>query len=129
MEEEALPELTLRILCELGLGRDPETAAEISLNSIRNEFLSRAFSSASTGSAGKILRLRNILSHCARTGAPAREELLGFLQDLQAENETRWEERTQRLPVVLLAPLFLCFFPSALLLLGGLLIPLLWNTI
>ncbi|MGZ3682277.1 MAG: hypothetical protein ACXVCI_00375, partial [Bdellovibrionota bacterium] len=53
-----------------------------------------------------------------------REELSNFLQDLSAELESRWEERVQRLPVALLGPLFVCFFPGSLLVLIGLLLPL-----
>jgi hypothetical protein len=38
--------------------------------------------------------------------------------------EGRWEERAQRLPVTMMAPLFLCFFPACILVLLGLVVPL-----
>ncbi|MGZ3672058.1 MAG: hypothetical protein ACXWR4_19195 [Bdellovibrionota bacterium] len=121
LEEEALPDFTLRIIAAVSQGIDVESATERALAACANRTLSEAFSGAA---AGKLLRLRSTLHHASRTGAPVREELSNFLQDLSAELESRWEERVQRLPVALLGPLFVCFFPGSLLVLIGLLLPL-----
>jgi hypothetical protein len=123
LEEEVLPDLTLRVLAEVSAGCDLDTAAERALAAMANPALFHAF--AEEKPAGKLGRLRGTLRHAARTGAPVREELTAFLDDLQAELESRWEERVQRLPVALLGPLFACFFPSSLLVLAALLLPLL----
>jgi hypothetical protein len=120
LEEDILPDFTLRVIATVSQGKDVESALEQCLAT--NPGLSRAFACSSPGA--KVLRLRGTLRHAARTGAPVREELGAFLQDLQAEIEARWEERVQRLPVALLAPLFVCFFPSSLLVLVALLLPL-----
>jgi hypothetical protein len=122
LEEVALPDFTLRVIATVSQGKDVESALEHCLAMAANPELSRALASTSPGA--KVLRLRGTLRHAARTGAPVREELGAFLQDLQSEIEARWEERVQRLPVALLAPLFVCFFPSSLLVLIALLLPL-----
>lgn len=122
LEEEILPDLVLRVIAEISQGRDVETAFERSLRAMNDPVLTRAVTSER---GAKISRLCSTLRHSARTGAPVREELNAFLQDLQTELECRWEERVQRLPIALLGPLFGCFFPSSLLVLAGLLAPLL----
>lgn len=120
LEEELLPDFVLRVIAGVSQGIDVETAGERALSAAASPALSRAF--AGDGGA-RMLRLRSTLRHACRTGAPVREELGAFLHDLQADLEARWEERVQRLPIALLGPLFLCFFPSSLLVLAGLLVP------
>ena len=120
-EEEAAPELTLRILSELAQGRDTESAAENSLPGLPPSF-QHAFRHGFP-QASRLSRLPIILRNAALRGGPVREDLLAFLRELQEETEARWEERVQRLPVALLAPLFACFFPGSLLVLLGLLLP------
>jgi Flp pilus assembly protein TadB len=121
MEEEALPDFALRVLSEIAQGRDVETAIERCLlfahPPFRDTFLNQALHE------GRVARLRSILRQAASTGGPVRGDLLHFMEDHQAELEARWEERVQRLPITLLAPLFLCFFPATLLVLAGLLLP------
>jgi hypothetical protein len=124
LEEEVLPDFTLRTLAEISQGRDVEAAAEQALRSLGNISFRELYLKNSSHRGG-IARLRAILLQASRTGAPVREELLSFLSDQQAETESRWEERVQRLPIALLAPLFTCFFPASMLVLGGLLLPLL----
>jgi len=127
MEEVILPDFTLRTLSEIAQGKDVETAMENSMQSIGNTHFRELFFALGKpgGHIGGVMRLRGILRQAAQTGAPVRDELLNFLGDHHAEMESRWEERVLRLPVVLLAPLFLCFFPASLLVLAGLLLPLL----
>jgi hypothetical protein len=122
LEENELPELTLRLIAEISMGTDAETALERSLGSVQSPALNRAYAAAGPE---KLLHLKAILRHAAATGAPLRDDLQTFLQNLYLELESRWEERVQRLPVTLLMPLFICFFPGTLLVIGSLLFPLL----
>ena len=122
MEEEVLPDFVLRMIAEISQGRDVDTATDRCLLACANPFLTRSLISGSE--SGNLARLCSTLRHAARTGSPVRDELTAFLQDLQAEVESRWEERVLRLPVSLLGPLFACFFPSSLLVLLGLLVPI-----
>lgn len=126
VEEELLPDLVLRILSEVAQGMDVESATENSLRKAGDPLLLARFNAPTPAplSRSKAHRLRGILTHASRTGAPLREELTAFLQDIQAETESRWEERVQRLPVRLMAPLFLCYFPGCLCVLASFLVPL-----
>ncbi len=125
IEEMVIPDLILRLIAEVSQGIDVESACEHSLRSLGNPRLSQLFSLANANlENNRVARLKNLLAHSVRTGAPVRDELLSFLSDLQNELEARWEERVQRLPIALLAPLFVCFFPSSMLVLAGLLFPL-----
>ncbi len=123
VEEELLPDFILRVIAELSSGRDAEAAADAALMSLS----SLEFSNEYRGSGGgrSVRRVRSLLASAALTGAPLKEDLLSQIAAHQAETESLWEERVQRLPVVLLAPLFICFFPASLLVLTGLLFPLL----
>ncbi|HEY8278764.1 MAG TPA: hypothetical protein VIH99_04030 [Bdellovibrionota bacterium] len=123
LEEESTPDLLLRLLAETSQGVDVESACERALASIGDANLSARFADPQNPS-DSLARLKSLINHAARTGAPLRDDLLAFLQDLQAEIEARWEERIQRLPVALLGPLFACFFPSSLLVIAALLFPL-----
>jgi hypothetical protein len=124
LEEEVLPKLVLRVAAELSLGQDAETALDRAWDSMEDPRERRDFLAAA--------RQENALAHfqflyagAAQSGAPLREDLLRFLEELHIQGEARWEERVQRLPVVMMAPLFACFFPGSLLVLVGLLLPLL----
>lgn len=122
LQEEILPALCLQMVAQLSVGLDAETALERSLVRLADEGLKKEFQSHD---APEIVRnLKALLGHAAHTGAPLRDDLLGFLSDLHLQTENRWEERVQRLPVLMMAPLFLCFFPSTLLVLGAFLLPL-----
>lgn len=122
LEEEELPELILRIVAEISVGRDVESALEAALSGERTaELRNQVFN----GRSEKAEYVRALVAHAATTGAPIRDDLLSFLQELYGEIEARWEERVQKLPVVLLLPLFACFFPASLLVMLGLLFPLL----
>jgi Flp pilus assembly protein TadB len=124
IQEKSLPELILRTLAEISLGMDAETALEKSLEKMAGkELSSRIMGAKAPGEA--IGQLRSLLQYASKTGAPLREDLMHLFNDLQLQTEGRWEERAQRLPVVMLAPLFLCFFPSCLLVLAGIMLPLL----
>jgi hypothetical protein len=122
LEERILPDFVLRVIAEVSQGIDVESATERSLLATKDPLLSRAFAENSGGT--RAARLRNLLRHAARTGAPVRDELGAFLEDLRADTEARWEERVQRLPIALLGPLFACFFPSSILILLALLVPI-----
>lgn len=122
LDEIFLPELVLRLIAEISLGLDAESALEKNLRRMGKNELSVDFSTAAGGNPAV---LRSLLAHSARTGAPLREDLTHFLSDLHLQIESRWEERVQKLPVAMMAPLFLCFFPSCLLVLFAILLPLL----
>lgn len=122
LDETFLPELVLRLIAEISLGLDAESALEKNLERMRDARLLEDFSAAGAGNSAV---LRSILVHSARTGAPLREDLTHFLTDLHLQIESRWEERVQKLPVAMMAPLFLCFFPSCLLVLLAIMLPLL----
>jgi hypothetical protein len=124
MEEKELPELTLRMVAEISMGTDADTALERALAGVGSPNFTRLFLSKGVPPE-KIAQLKSLLRHAALTGAPLREDLLSFLQNLYLELESRWEERVQKLPVMLMLPLFVCFFPGTLLVIGSLLIPLL----
>lgn len=111
MEEEVLPALVMELVARLANGEDAETAFERASAGRVRDFRS-------------LTQLQSLVSRAARSGAPLREDLLSLLNDLHQQTETRWEERTQRLPVLMMAPLFLCFFPSSLLVVGSLLLPM-----
>jgi hypothetical protein len=121
IDEKFLPELILRLIAEISLGLDAETALEKNLARMKNPALNAEFSSKTP--SGNVALLRSLLHHSALTGAPLREDLTHFLTDLHLQIESRWEERVQRLPVAMMAPLFLCFFPSCLLVLLAVLLP------
>lgn len=124
MEENLLPDLALRMMSEISTGRDAESSLERALQAIASPELNAAFAGG-TNRSEKARQLRSLLQYAAQTGAPLRDDLTAFVHDIYAELESRWEERVQKLPVVLLAPLFLCFFPSTLLVLAGFVLPLL----
>lgn len=123
LQEEQLPRLLLRLSARLSLGEDAETALESSLRHMNDPSLAQEFH-LGRAEIPEISALRGLLGHAASTGAPLREDLLAFHSDLNQQTEARWEERAQRLPVVMMAPLFLCFFPASLLVLVALLAPL-----
>jgi hypothetical protein len=123
LQEQYLPNLCLRIVSAIALGQDAESALEDGLAKIDYPALTKEFRDpASRGPA--VSALVHLLTHASRTGAPLRDDLLSYLADLQLQTESRWEERVQRLPVIMMAPLFLCFFPSGLTVLAALLLPL-----
>lgn len=124
LEEAWLPDLALRLVAEISQGTDIETAIERSLAKVGNAELTALYSTAKPQETHRIARMKSLLLHAARTGAPIRSDLENFLSDLHMELEARWEERVQRLPIKMLGPLFLCFFPGSLLVLAGLLLPL-----
>ena len=122
IEEEVLPDLVLRVIAGISEGIDAETAAERAFASLGQPLLRREFENG-TGVV-KVYAAPIVDPACGAHGrSRARGAHRVSLQDLQAEIENRWEERVQRLPVALLGPLFACFFPSALLVLAGLLLP------
>jgi hypothetical protein len=124
LKEEFLPNLSLRMISHLAIGLDAETALENSLNQIANPAFKRSF--YSQDALPEIVHFRSLLAQAARTGAPLREDLGRFLEDLYNQLESTWEEKAQRLPVILLAPLFLCFFPGSILVLSAFMLPL-WS--
>jgi hypothetical protein len=123
IREELLPELILRIVAEISTGKDAESALESSLLALGDRRLFLGFRENAPGSA--IESLKRLILHAARTGAPVRDDLMAHMSELNSQRESRWEERVQRLPVLMLAPLFACFFPSCLLVMAALLLPLL----
>ncbi len=122
LEEKSIPELLLRLLGQISLGLDAETALQNALQSHSHPEMQKIFFAPEQTS--RLQQLQGLLHHAALTGAPIREDLQTYLQDHYLELESRWEERVQRLPVTILAPLFACFFPASLLVLAGLFLPL-----
>lgn len=122
IEEQELPALVRELLARLAAGDDAQTALEQALAQRPSASWARNFSREPSHSP--LGQLRETLAHGAATGAPLRDELTALLGDLHHRLESRWEERVQRLPLLLLAPLFLCFFPSGLLAVAAVLAPL-----
>jgi hypothetical protein len=67
--------------------------------------------------------IRNALRSAALRGSPLKEEVQRFLTDCESQTEIRIEEALQKLPVKILAPLFICVLPSALIILFSFLFP------
>lgn len=123
LEEISLPELLLRLISEISAGMDCATALENSLHLLGDISLNEQIL-CGISSSSKIEYLKVILREASHSGAPLREELLSLYEQIQQEKEVKWEEKVQRLPVIMLAPLFLCFFPGSLLVLLGFFYPL-----
>ena len=124
LEEETLPKLVLRLIAQLSLGHDAETALDRAWSAMENPLLRAEFQAAARGE-NAVAQFQFLFSNAAMSGAPLRDDLLRFLEELHIQGEARWEGRVQRLPVVMMAPLFACFFPGSLLVLLGLVLPLL----
>lgn len=124
LEEEVLPKLVLRLIAQLSLGHDAETALDRAWAAMEEPRVRPAFQAAARRD-NALAQFQFLFSSAAATGAPLREDLLRFLEELHIQGEARWEGRVQRLPVVMMAPLFGCFFPGSLLVLLGLVLPLL----
>lgn len=123
--EQLLPELVFRLVGYISTGIDLQTSLERCLQQMAEPKLSTYFSNkTSPDTPPQILHLRALLDQ-ANLGGPVRAELLFLLNDLQSTQECNWEERAQKLPVKCMAPLFLCFFPSCLLILLSLILPML----
>ncbi|RYZ95384.1 MAG: hypothetical protein EOP11_24995 [Proteobacteria bacterium] len=124
LEEEVLPKLVLRAVAQLSLGQDAETSLDKAWDSMEEPGDRRAFLVAARKD-NALAHVQFLYGSAAQTGAPLREDLLRFLDELHMQGEARWEERVQRLPVVMMAPLFVCFFPGSLVVILALLLPLL----
>jgi hypothetical protein len=123
IQEELLPPFLLQLIAALALGNDAETAWE----KCQQKFPEHAL--YFQGTSPSLNGLKQIVLTAAKLGSPLKEELTNFLADAQLQTESRREERVQRLPVVMMAPLFSCFFPAALLVLLAVLYPLLREAI
>lgn len=121
--ERDLPELALRMSTEISLGRDPQLSLQNILAGHSNPHFRNWLCGISADAPAQAMQLRALIEFAGASGAPLRQELEHFLMELYAVQESRWEERVQRLPVRMLAPLFGCFFPASLLILIGLLLP------
>lgn len=122
--EEEFPELVLRVSTQISLGRDPISSLEEIQVSTRPPL--RNWLTGSDPSCPPIVKsFSTMIKFASENGAPIRDDLANFLSELQTTQETRWEERLQRLPVQLLAPLFACFFPACILVVLSLLLPIL----
>ena len=121
IRQEILPPLLLGILSQMAIGSDAETAHEQSLSGLSKEQIQllRKFS------GGAVAQLHYLIARSKETGAPLFENLSNLLSSNYLEMENRWEEKVQRLPVFMLAPLFCCFFPATLLVIVALLLPIL----
>lgn len=124
LEEELLPKIVLRVVAQLSLGQDAETALDRAWESMEDPRERREFLLAARGQ-NSLAHFQFLYADAAQSGAPLREDLLRFLEELHIQGEAKWEERVQRLPVVMMAPLFACFFPGSLLVIIALLYPLL----
>ena len=124
LEEQFLPRLIMGMLAQISLGQDLESAIDQAWISMGTEVDRAAFRRAARGE-NAIAQFHFLYQQALSSGAPLRDDLLRLLDDLHSTAESRWEERIQRLPVVMMAPLFLCFLPGSLLLMAGLLFPIL----
>lgn len=118
VEERLLPQLILLFLARQSSGCDGISALEYALSKMP------LADSLMLKSSSGFLAFESIVRRSSEMGAPVREEVKLFLQDLNARTESRWEEKAQRLPVMMMAPLFLCYFPSSVLVIVALFLPL-----
>jgi len=118
VEERLLPQLILLFLARQSSGCDGISALEFAFSRMSAE------EGLVLKSASGFLAFEEIVRRSSEMGAPVREEVKLFLQDLNTRTESRWEEKAQRLPVMMMAPLFLCYFPSSVLVIVALFLPL-----
>lgn len=122
--EEELPLLVQQLLTWVSAGLDPGLALARSSETLPEASPLRPWLQNKNG-PGPVSQLLALLARARDYGSPLREELLQLLEDLVQQRESKWEERLQKLPLKLLAPLFLCSFPAALAVLAALLLPML----
>ncbi len=122
IEYEIVPKFALQWALFLSAGIDSQTAYEKCERQIPNEKVV-AFAESDRGKF-----FQHILEQSVHAGAPIKDELLKFLEEHLHSLHYQWEEKAHRLPVKLLAPLFLCFLPACLLALTIFFIPL-WRQI
>lgn len=121
IRQEALPPLLLGILSQMAIGRDAETARDKTMDQLPKELAHLLRKNP----GGAVAQLHYLIAQSKETGAPLFENLSNLLTNNYLETENRWEEKVQRLPVFMLAPLFTCFFPATLLVILAMLLPLL----
>lgn len=118
--ENTFPELLIRVISNIAIGKDAQSALEISLANCEDPLLNQQI--ISNQNPEPIVHFKSILQQANRGAIGLRDELLALLQDIHSAQEAKWEENAQKIPVKLMAPLFICFFPSTVLVLVGLLI-------
>lgn len=125
--EEDLMEFLFRLLPLISAGVDVREACTRALTTQNNHHLSIVISSLDENTAPNLPEefffLREILKNSLHFGSPVKEELRTFLEEIQYKKERRWEEALQKLPIRLMAPLFLCIFLAALAVLFSLVVP------
>lgn len=125
---EFLPRYIEQVLGFLQSGLDLHSAQERALANLAiNEEIRKILTGQQTSArheyTAELATLHQLITRAENFGAPIRQELLDLLEDLQYSLEQFLEERIQKLPIFLLAPLFSCAFPSALLVLLSILFP------
>lgn len=129
IELELLPFLR-QLQAYIAAGRDIEDSVADSLDacapSLAKFFLYLNMQNQEQESTPReILVTRQLLMQSIKHGSPIRQELNNLAEDIESQQESRWEEALQLLPIKSLAPLFCCAFPAALLILFSFLGPLL----
>lgn len=129
--EEFLPDFLSDVLASVSAGNDVSFAAQIAARRkpeakrIQSLFYDLKPGSLPHHYPENLKYAHRMLCSAAQHGAPLKDELLLFLQELQSQRENRWEEALQKLPLQLLAPLFCCFFSAAMISGLSILIPML----
>jgi len=125
--EEALPQLLLHTFARISSGSPVEDAAR---NSVPEEapplfkkIFSHIFSTEHIVAPLPLLEAQETLRSAALQGTPLKEEIERLLEDCESRRESRMEEALQKLPIHILAPLFACILPAALLILFSFLFP------
>ncbi len=116
IETQWIPEIVLQWIVCISSGMDVETSWQKILMSTNQKEVQILQSRS-----GKYLQ--QLAKHSSENGTPIKDELLSFLQEHLKQIHYQTEGKAQKLPVKLLAPLFLCFLPASLLVIAMFLLP------
>lgn len=116
IEAQWIPEIVLQWIVCISSGMDVETSWKEILLSTNQKGIQILQSRS-----GKYLQ--QLAKQSSENGTPIKDELLSFLQEHLKQIHYQTEAQAQKLPVKLLAPLFLCFLPASLLVIAMFLLP------